>query len=77
MKKLNYNHLDDCRIDAETELTELEAMKVLLSNNSLAAVIHIGQMRIGICKNDWLIPVIDNQIAEINKFLQGESNDWE
>lgn len=63
--------------DAKKELTECEAMKVLLSNNRLAAVIHIAGMKMGTCDNSWLIPVVDKQIEELKKFLDGKSNMWE
>lgn len=62
--------------DAKKELTECEAMKVLLSNNSLAAEIHIAGMRMGTCHNSWLIPIVDKQIEELNKFLNGKTNLW-
>lgn len=63
--------------DAKKELTECEAMKVLLANNSLAAEIHIAGMRMGTCDNSWLIPIVDKQIEELNKFLNGQKNLWE
>lgn len=63
--------------DAKKELTECEAMKVLLSNNTLAAEIHIAGMRMGACDNAWLIPIVDKQIEELNKFLDGKPNLWE
>jgi hypothetical protein len=62
---------------AKKELTECEAMKVLLANNALAAEIHIAGMRMGTCDNAWLIPIVDKQIEELNKFLNGEKNLWE
>lgn len=63
--------------DAKKEITECEAMKVLLSNNSLAAEIHISGMRMGTCDNSWLIPIVDKQIEELNKFLNRQPNLWE
>ncbi len=63
--------------DAKKEITECEAMKVLLSNNSLSAEIHIAGMRMGTCDNSWLIPIVDKQIEELNKFLNRQPNLWE
>jgi hypothetical protein len=63
--------------DAKKELTQCEAMKVLLANNSLAAEIQISGMRMGTCQNAWLIPIVDKQIEELNKFLNGKPNLWE
>jgi len=62
---------------AKTELTQLEAIKILLSNNTLAAELHISGMVMGACNNRWFFPVVEKQIKEINKFLKGEENLWE
>ena len=62
---------------AKSEITQAEAMKLLLSNNTLAAEVSIAGMRMGTCDNTWLIPVIDKQIGELNKFINGEPNLWE
>lgn len=71
-------HEKEMQIDnAKAEITECEAIKVLLSNNSLAAEIHIAGMVMGTCDNKWLLPVIDKQIKELNKFLNGQPNLWE
>lgn len=62
---------------AKAEITEAEALKILLSNNTLAAEIHVAGMVMGTCDNKWLIPVVDKQIEELNKFIKGEPNLWE
>ena len=62
---------------AKAEITQAEALKVLLSNNTLAAEISIAGMVMGACDNKWLLPVVDKQIEELNKFLNGEPNLWE
>lgn len=62
---------------ARKELTELEAIKILLSNNILASELHISGMVMGACNNKWFLPVVEKQIKEINKFLKGEVNIWE
>jgi len=62
---------------AKKELTELEAIKILLSNNILAAELHISGMVMGACNNKWLLPVVEKQIKEITKYLKGEENLWE
>lgn len=63
--------------EATAELTKLEAMKVLLGNNSFACEVEIMNIKIGICDNSWMIPVIDKQIEEITKFLNNEPNSWQ
>lgn len=62
---------------AKAEITQAEALKVLLSNNTLAAEIHIAGMVMGTCDNKWLLPVVEKQIKELNKFLNGQPNLWE
>lgn len=62
---------------AKQELTELEAIKILLSNNIIAAELQISGMTMGICNNKWFLPVVEKQIKEINKYLKGEENLWE
>lgn len=62
---------------AKAELTEAEAVRVLLSNNTLAAEIHISGMVFGVCDNKWLLPIIDKQVDEIQKFIDGKENLWE
>lgn len=62
---------------AKSELTQAEAIKVLLKNNDLGAEIHIARMTMGTCNNKLLLPVIEFQIKEIKKFLKGQPNMWE
>lgn len=67
---------EQLRTDAKVELTKLEAMKVLIKNNNLGCEIHIAGMTMGLCENKKILPVIEFQIKEINKFLKGEKNSW-
>lgn len=62
---------------AQAELTQCFALKILLSNNTIAAGIEISGMSIGICDNSWLIPAVDKQIEELKKAIEGEPNLWE
>jgi len=64
-------------INAKIDLTELEAMKVLASNNNLACEIHIAGMTTGISENKKIIPILNNEIKEVQKFLDGKPNKWE
>ena len=65
------------KTEAECELTKLKAMKILLKNNTLGCEIHIAGMIMGTCDNEWVLPIIDKQILEINKFIKGKPNLWE
>ena len=61
---------------AKRALTILEAIKVLLNNNDLACEIHIANLKIGISENSRMIPIVDFEIEEINKFLAGEESSY-
>jgi len=63
-------------INAKAELTELAAMKLLLGNNDLACEIHIAGMRRSISDNKKVLPILNNEIKEIQKFLDGKPNKW-
>ena len=63
--------------EAKSSLTQWQAMKLLVGNNLLAATIEIAGIRQGVCNNSRLIPVIEHNIREIEKFLNGEPNEWE
>jgi hypothetical protein len=62
---------------AKVDLTQLQAMKILVTNNDLGAEIHIAGMIVGVSVNERLLPVINAEIEEIEKFLRGELNNYE
>lgn len=64
------------RSAAEADLIQLKAVKLLLSNNDLAAEIHIAGMKVGVCMNKRLIPVINNEIKEIENYLARKDNNY-
>jgi len=63
--------------EAQKELTELEALKVLIKNNNLACTVEIAGLSFGVCDNSKMLPVIEFQEQEIQKFLNGKKNKWE
>lgn len=63
--------------EAKNELVMLKAAKELAKDNSLACMVEINGIKFGLCQNDKIIPAINHQIKEINKFLKGEPNSWE
>lgn len=65
------------RESAESDLIQLKAARLLASNNTLACMVKIAGVRFGLSVNDRMIPVIDAEIEEIEKFLKGEPNNWE
>ena len=58
-------------------LTQWKAVKVLIENNDLGCEIHIAGMHLGICDNSKLLPIINQNITEIKKFLKGQPNLYE
>lgn len=76
----NFLKMDTKKQDIESakiELIEAKAVKLMLSSDVLAAEIHISSMKIGVCDIKWLMPVINKQIKELEKFLKGEDNLWQ
>jgi len=63
--------------EAKNELIMLNAMKELLKDNTLACEVTINGITVGLCSNLSVLPAIKKNIAEINKFLKGEPNEWE
>ena len=61
---------------AIAELTELEALKVLIKNNELACTVEIAGLSFGLCDNSKALPLIEFQEKEIRKFLDGKKNMW-
>jgi len=59
------------------QLTLWKAVKVLIENNDLGCEIHIAGISLGLCDNSKLLPIINQNISEINKFLKGQPNLYE
>jgi len=74
---INYdNKIEDTR-EAQNELIMLNAVKELLKDNDLACEVTINGITVGLCSNLSVLPAIKKNIAEINKFLKGDPNEWE
>lgn len=63
--------------EANNELIMLNAVKELIQDNDLACEISINGITVGLCSNVSVLPAIQKNIEEINKFLKGEPNEWE
>ena len=63
--------------EANAELIKLNAIKELVKDNTLACEVSISGISIGLCTNESVLPAINHNIQEIEKFLKGEQNDWE
>lgn len=64
--------------EAKIELVKWRAIRELIHNNELGLEIHVEMMGInlGVCTNIKLLPLVNYQIKQINKFLRGEPNEW-
>ena len=63
--------------NARVMLSKIDAALILIKNNLLACEIDIGGIRIGIVKNNKIAPALKHTRREIEKYLAGESNEWE
>ena len=77
MKKLNLEWNAPDKVHARCFLTQLEAVKILITNNTLGAEIHIAGMKIGVCDNSMLLPIIQFNIMEVIKYLKNAPNMYE
>ena len=77
MKNWEKEQKERDKISALSSLTQWEAVKVLIENNDLGCEIHIAGMRLGLCDNSKLRPVVNQNIDEIKKFLKGKPNLWQ
>lgn len=68
---------EDVIRQAQKELAEIKAMMILAKNNDFGCEIRIAGMIMGVCDNSKIIPILEFQKREINKFLREEENMWE
>ena len=67
------NTKDTARLD----MLKLEGMKTLLTNKNFACEITVAGLKMSISNNTEVIPVNDNEIKEIKKFLNNKTNNYE
>lgn len=65
------------RESAQNDILELKAMKVLLRSNTLVCDVRVAGLSVGLTCNKRMIPIINLEIKEIEKFLKEEKNNWE
>lgn len=63
--------------NAEAEIVKVDAAILLAQNNRLGCEINIAGMTIGICNNKKIIPALKYHKKEIEKYLNGEKNEYE
>ena len=63
--------------EARATITKIDAAILLLSNNDLACEIHIAGLKIGLSNTGKIIPALKYEQKEIQKYLNGEPNEYE
>lgn len=64
-------------IEARRDLIMTNAAINLVYDNNLACVVTINGISIGLCQNLEVLPALKYHKAEIEKFLNGDPNEWE
>lgn len=65
-------------LQAQKELKNLKFMLIHAKNNpALGANISIAHRTAGVSVNSRLLPIIEAEIEEIEKYLRGEVNNYE
>ncbi len=64
-------------LECKEQILKLKTILLYLEDNKWAVEIETKGAKVGICMNRNLIPVIEAEIKECEKFLRGEENEWE
>ena len=64
-------------LEAKSEILKLKIILLYLNDNDSAVMVKTAGIEVGLCINKNLIPVIELEIKEIEKFLNDEENEWE
>lgn len=73
----NNNFGKSTEAEAKRELVSLQAAKLFATNNDFGCEIHIAGVKIGVSENTRILPIIEQEMEEISKFLKGQPNTWE
>jgi hypothetical protein len=74
---------DNLRSEDDTQQAEIElayicaAIAIAEGSNDIGADISIGPLTIGVSLNSRLVPILQAEAEEIEKYLRGEENNWE
>ena len=63
--------------EARATITKIDAAILLAKNNDFACEIHIAGLEIGLSNNAKIIPALKYEQKEIQKYLDGEPNEYE
>jgi len=63
--------------EAKANILQLRILLVYLEDDEMACEVSMADVKIGLCLTKNVIPVINQEILEIEKFLRGEENEWE
>lgn len=68
---------ESLKVEARAGLAKVKAAIELCKNNDLCCEIKIAGLVVGVCNNSELLPALQYQKKEIEKFLKGKKNEWE
>ena len=68
---------EQAKKDARMEISDIEAMKILTRDEDRAFELRSSGMIIGLCRNDAIIELLNKEIEERKKCLEGEENLFE
>lgn len=63
--------------EAKANILKLKLLLVYLEDDEMACEVSMADVNVGLCLTKNMIPVINQEILEIEKFLRGEANQWE
>lgn len=62
--------------EAESDLADLKAAKILAEVEDNAIVLEVAGFKLSISDNAKVVALLDKEIQEVTKFLNGEPNHW-
>ena len=80
-RKIANNKYRQDRLIEEKKMCEYEKsicdiMLDMLKNNELACSIRVGKLEMSVCNNSKLIPAVKHHVKELQKFIDGEPNEY-
>lgn len=64
------------KIEAKVTISKLKALITLAENNDLACTVSICGISISLSVNSTIVPVLEQEIVEINNFLEDKQSNY-
>jgi hypothetical protein len=62
---------------AKVELAQIDYALELAKDNDFGCEVQVGGVKICICENLWIIPILKKERVEVEKFIAGKPNKYE